>query len=154
MYVSFVGMARSTKSHTALTTIFTTHNLSSPDTSCQFTMNPLTKLFSLQHANTGVQVQGQILDSKEFYSPLITPYEAQLAFAPEGGLISNDYSLDFDALLSSTAELSVSEQGDHCLNKMQRFHCISSRPLSMRRVPLWSYTVVAEAEGIRGLPMT
>lgn len=30
MFVSFVGMARSTKSHKALTTIFTTHNLSSP----------------------------------------------------------------------------------------------------------------------------
>ncbi|EIE23796.1 diphthamide biosynthesis protein [Coccomyxa subellipsoidea C-169] len=54
--------------------------------------------------------QGQILESKEFYSPLITPYEAQLAFAPEGGLVSNDYRLDFDALLSSTAELSVSER--------------------------------------------
>ena len=29
MFVSFVGMARSTKSHKALTTMFTTHNLSS-----------------------------------------------------------------------------------------------------------------------------
>ncbi|KAK9905896.1 hypothetical protein WJX75_008313 [Coccomyxa subellipsoidea] len=54
--------------------------------------------------------QGQILDSKEFYAPLITPYEAQLAFAPEGSVASDDYRLDFDALLSSADGLSISEQ--------------------------------------------
>jgi diphthamide biosynthesis protein 2 len=56
-------------------------------------------------------LQGQILDSKEFYAPLITPYEAQLAFAPEGSVVSDDYRLDFDALLSSADGLSISEQG-------------------------------------------
>ncbi|BDA47727.1 probable 2-(3-amino-3-carboxypropyl)histidine synthase subunit 2 [Coccomyxa sp. Obi] len=54
--------------------------------------------------------QGQILDSKEFYAPLITPYEAQLAFTPEGASVSGDYRLDFDALLCSAPEPSTSEQ--------------------------------------------
>ena len=44
-------------------------------------------------------LQGQILDSKEFYAPIITPYEAQLAFLPEGSDTNSSYRLDFDFLL-------------------------------------------------------
>ena len=50
--------------------------------------------------------QGQILDSKEFYAPIITPFEAQVAFAPEGDAVAaaqGRYSLGFDDLLSSSA---------------------------------------------------
>ena len=46
-----------------------------------------------------VILQGQIMDSKEFYAPIITPYEAQLAFSPGGADMSGPYRLDFDALL-------------------------------------------------------
>ena len=44
-------------------------------------------------------LQGQILDSKEFYAPIITPYEAQLAFLPERPDTNSSYRLDFDSLL-------------------------------------------------------
>lgn len=40
-----------------------------------------------------------ILDSKEFYAPIITPYEAQLAFLPEGADMDGSFRLDFDSLL-------------------------------------------------------
>jgi len=41
--------------------------------------------------------QGMILDSKEYYAPIITPYEAYMAFS--GDLEWNgDYSLDFSSL--------------------------------------------------------
>ncbi|DBA75064.1 TPA: hypothetical protein ACH3X1_010397 [Trebouxia sp. C0004] len=41
--------------------------------------------------------QGMILDSKEYYAPIITPYEAYMAFC--GDLAWNgDYSLDFSSL--------------------------------------------------------
>jgi hypothetical protein len=42
--------------------------------------------------------KGQVLDSKEFYAPLITPYEAQLAFSP-GLEWTGEYRLDFASLL-------------------------------------------------------
>ena len=44
-------------------------------------------------------MQGMILDSKEFYAPIITPYEAQLAFLPEGADTDGSFRLDFDSLL-------------------------------------------------------
>ena len=47
----------------------------------------------------GVWLQGQILDSKEFYAPIVTPYEAQLAFLPEGSDTNSSFRLDFDSLL-------------------------------------------------------
>ena len=40
-----------------------------------------------------------ILDSKEYYAPIITPYEAQLAFTPEGAVMDGGFRLDFDSLL-------------------------------------------------------
>ena len=45
-----------------------------------------------------VTLQGQILDSKEYYAPIITPFEAQLAFTA-GAEWSTDYRLDFGSLL-------------------------------------------------------
>jgi len=47
--------------------------------------------------------QGQVLDSKEFYAPLITPYEAQLAFSP-GSEWTGDYRLDFASLLPGSSD--------------------------------------------------
>lgn len=44
--------------------------------------------------------QGQILDSKEYFAPIITPYEAQLAFTP-GKEWGEEYRLDFGSLLLS-----------------------------------------------------
>ena len=48
-------------------------------------------------------LQGQILDSKEFYAPIITPFEAQLAFQP-GKAWTGDYRLDFASLLNHEFE--------------------------------------------------
>ena len=42
--------------------------------------------------------QGMILDSKEYYAPIITPFEAHLAFAG-GAEWTGDYHLDFAAVL-------------------------------------------------------
>ena len=50
-----------------------------------------------------LRAQGQILDSKEFYAPIITPFEAQLAFAPDGSAVQARYSLGFDDLMPSAA---------------------------------------------------
>ena len=41
--------------------------------------------------------QGMILDSKEYYAPIITPYEAHLAFSGDAEW-TGDYSLDFSSL--------------------------------------------------------
>ena len=41
--------------------------------------------------------QGMILDSKEYYAPIITPFEAHLAFA-EDAEWTGDYSMDFTSL--------------------------------------------------------
>jgi len=49
-------------------------------------------------------LQGQILDSKEFYAPIITPYEAQLAFTPEAAH-ANGFRLDFDSLLGQQQQV-------------------------------------------------
>ena len=38
--------------------------------------------------------QGHILDSKEYYAPIITPYEAMLAFSDDGEWEQHKYSLD------------------------------------------------------------
>lgn len=59
-----------------------------------------------------LRIQGQILDSKDFYAPLITPYEAQLAFAAEGGDVSDDYRLDFDLMLGTAPQASTSGEGE------------------------------------------
>ena len=42
--------------------------------------------------------QGMILDSKEYYAPIITPFEAHLAFAG-GAEWTGEYRLDFAAVL-------------------------------------------------------
>ena len=42
--------------------------------------------------------QGMILDSKEYYAPIITPFEAHLAFAGGAGW-TGEYHLDFAAVL-------------------------------------------------------
>lgn len=47
-------------------------------------------------------VQGQILDSKEYYAPIVTPFEAQLAFS--GGQWGVEYRLDFEQLLKPAEE--------------------------------------------------
>jgi diphthamide biosynthesis protein 2 len=50
--------------------------------------------------------QGQILDSKEYLAPIITPHEAALAFAPGGGEGQWDeraYRLDFDGVVRQAA---------------------------------------------------
>ena len=39
--------------------------------------------------------QGQIMDSKEIYAPIITPYEAELAFSPVHPDTSGPYRQDF-----------------------------------------------------------
>ena len=41
------------------------------------------------------------MDSKEYYAPIITPYEAQLAFTP-GAEWGQGYDLGFDGLLRET----------------------------------------------------
>lgn len=41
--------------------------------------------------------QGMILDSKEYYAPIITPYEARMAFSGNAEW-DGDYSLDFSSL--------------------------------------------------------
>lgn len=41
--------------------------------------------------------QGMILDSKEYYAPIITPYEAHMAFSGDAEW-TGDYSLDFSSL--------------------------------------------------------
>ena len=75
-------------------------------------------------------MQGQILDSKEFYAPLITPFEAQLAFGPEGAAPER-YSLDFDALLAAPADGDAS--GDHllcsCICAVVAACCLTSMPV-------------------------
>ena len=43
--------------------------------------------------------QGQIMDSKEFYAPIITPHEAQLAFSPQETGTSGPYRQNFAGLL-------------------------------------------------------
>ncbi|GAB4815342.1 hypothetical protein N2152v2_002388 [Parachlorella kessleri] len=45
--------------------------------------------------------QGQILDSKEYMSPIITPYEAMLAFSPDSEWEERRYRLDFDGVLKA-----------------------------------------------------
>jgi diphthamide biosynthesis protein 2 len=48
--------------------------------------------------------QGQILDSKEYLAPIITPHEAMLAFTEESEWKESEYRLDFDHILSNTAD--------------------------------------------------
>lgn len=57
--------------------------------------------------------QGQILDSKEFYAPIITPLEAQMAFNSEGSIPLDKYRLDFDSLLDPDRAASEVEEGMH-----------------------------------------
>ncbi len=45
--------------------------------------------------------QGQILDCKEYLAPIITPYEAMLAFSPDSEWDERQYRLDFDGVLVS-----------------------------------------------------
>ena len=53
--------------------------------------------------------QGQIMDSKEFYAPIITPYEAELAFLPvhpdTSGLLEEQPQVSLATLLGSMIAL-------------------------------------------------
>lgn len=51
--------------------------------------------------------QGQIWDSKEFFAPIITPYEAQLAFSPGNTDTSGPYPQDFAGLLEEHPQVSL-----------------------------------------------
>ena len=48
--------------------------------------------------------QGQILDSKEYLAPIITPHEAMLAFSEDSEWNEREYRLDFDHILSENIE--------------------------------------------------
>ena len=61
----------------------------------------------LEFKSKSMIVQGQILDSKEYYAPIITPYEAQLAFTA-GAEWTGEYSLEFDSVLESFAGEGIS----------------------------------------------
>lgn len=56
-----------------------------------------------KHRLTGLSVreQGQILDSRELYAPIITPYEAELAFCGRDW-DGSTYRLDFGVLLDAS----------------------------------------------------
>ena len=58
--------------------------------------------------------QGMILDSKEYYAPIITPFEAHLAFSGDAEW-TGDYSLDFSCL-----------QVSHCMFKQLLFDLSNS----------------------------
>lgn len=60
--------------------------------------------------------QGMILDSKEYYAPIITPYEAHLAFSGDAEW-TGDYSLDFSSLQVShrVSHCDAGAQDDFCL---------------------------------------
>ena len=51
--------------------------------------------------------QGQIMDSKEFYAPIITPYEAELAFSPVHPETSGPNRQDFGGLLEEQPQVSL-----------------------------------------------
>ena len=58
------------------------------------------KLANLPEVEVFVMVadpQGMILDSKEYYAPIITPFEAYLAFSGEADW-DGSYNLDFTSL--------------------------------------------------------
>ena len=50
------------------------------------------------------------MDSKEYYAPIITPYEAQLALTP-GAEWGKEYRLDFDSLLAKDQQLRMTKEG-------------------------------------------
>lgn len=41
----------------------------------------------------------QVLDSKEYLAPIVTPHEAMLAFSPDAEWQDATYRLDFDGML-------------------------------------------------------
>lgn len=91
------------------------------------------KLANLPEVEVFVMVadpQGMILDSKEYYAPIITPFEAYLAFSGEADW-DGSYSLDFTSLqvFASLAAVTCS------VIYSQR--CISLRPCHSGR-PLYS----------------
>ena len=49
--------------------------------------------------------QGQILDSKEYLAPIITPHEAMLAFTPGAAWAPADYRLDFGGVAQVRHEM-------------------------------------------------
>ena len=56
-------------------------------------------------------LQGHIWDSKEYYAPIITPHEAQLAFTP-GAEWGKEYRLDFESLLDEDHQLGTTIEGE------------------------------------------
>ena len=63
--------------------------------------------------------QGMILNSKEYYAPIITPFEAHLAFAG-GAEWTGEYHLDFAAVL---VRLGMSRRQNH-LSLSSREHTV------------------------------
>lgn len=74
--------------------------------------------------------QGQILDSKEFYAPIITPHEALVAFAGTSQDPA-EYRLDFSALLSTAHRGPVPASGDLLPNNGH--FCLWSACLTIKR---------------------
>ena len=56
--------------------------------------------------------QGQILDSKDYLAPIITPHEAMLAFTPESEWVASEYRLDFDHFVNINGELNGNGSGN------------------------------------------
>jgi diphthamide biosynthesis protein 2 len=57
--------------------------------------------------------QGQILDSKEYLAPIITPHEAMLAFSEEYEWKESEYKLDFDHILSTDSDFTSEQVGNN-----------------------------------------
>ena len=56
--------------------------------------------------------QGQILDSKEYLAPIITPHEAMLAFTADSEWVASEYRLDFDHIIDGGEVGKTKEQGE------------------------------------------
>ena len=59
--------------------------------------------------------QGMILDSKEYFAAIITPYEAYLAFSGDAEW-TGDYSLDFSSLQVSRCFVYAGTDRGFCLS--------------------------------------
>lgn len=51
--------------------------------------------------------QGQILDSKDYLAPIITPHEAMIAYNEDAQWTDEGYRLDFDAVAAARANPSM-----------------------------------------------
>lgn len=71
--------------------------------------------------------EGLILDSREYYAPLITSYEAHVAFSP-GAEWTGTYRLDFDCLLVRRPLLSSCELCQSLLHAMSTSANLQRQP--------------------------